>query len=394
MEMSELPDGWRSCRLADITLPYKTRDPLKQPEDSFTYIDLSSVDNEVGRIASPKILPGKDAPSRARKVVKARDVIFATTRPYLKGIALVPAEYDEQICSTGFSVLRAQPDVLLPRWLYYACRSNLVLDQVLPHMRGASYPAVTDRDVLAATIPIPPLAERQRIVARIKKLAARIEQAHLLRREATTEINALDASASNVLFDEDMRCDWPRRSLGTVADIRAGVTLGRKLTGSTIMLPYLRVANVQDGHLDLGVQDLARLVELFPFRSISPRSLRKLFDSRTPEDSAGFVRELEKSQLPLTPPVEEVLRIILQFGERKNPVTIETLTSIVYERLKRDIQTEEMTALVRGLAALAPRSLYFDGTQVALNASKESLRDELHLQPIQKVGGHGGACDR
>jgi len=51
----------------------------------------------------------------------------------------------------------------------------------------------------------------------------------------------------------------------------------------------------------------------------------------------------------------------------------------VYERLKRDIQTEEMTALVRGLAALAPRSLYFDGTQVALNASKESLRDELHL---------------
>ncbi len=58
MEMSELPDGWRSCRLADITLPYKTRDPLKQPEDSFTYIDLSSVDNEVGRIVSPKILPG------------------------------------------------------------------------------------------------------------------------------------------------------------------------------------------------------------------------------------------------------------------------------------------------------------------------------------------------
>src|SRR5207237_4668412 len=44
---------------------------------------------------------------------------------------------------------------------------------------------------------------------------------------------------------------WPLSKLCDVADIRSGVTLGRKLCGPTVRLPYLRVANVQDGHLDL-----------------------------------------------------------------------------------------------------------------------------------------------
>jgi type I restriction enzyme, S subunit len=38
--------------------------------------------------------------------------------------------------------------------------------------------------------------------------------------------------------------------LDEVSEIRSGVTLGRRLTGRTIRVPYLRVANVQDGHLD------------------------------------------------------------------------------------------------------------------------------------------------
>jgi type I restriction enzyme S subunit len=44
---------------------------------------------------------------------------------------------------------------------------------------------------------------------------------------------------------------WPGVALGEIAEIVSGVTLGRKLNGATILLPYLRVANVQDGYLDL-----------------------------------------------------------------------------------------------------------------------------------------------
>jgi len=45
--------------------------------------------------------------------------------------------------------------------------------------------------------------------------------------------------------------EWSLKLLGEIAYIGSGTTLGRKLSGPVIQLPYLRVANVQDGYLDL-----------------------------------------------------------------------------------------------------------------------------------------------
>jgi type I restriction enzyme S subunit len=54
---------------------------------------------------------------------------------------------------------------------------------------------------------------------------------------------------------------WPTKSLDEIAEIRSGVTLGRQLKGRTIYLPYLRVANVQDGHLDLAKMKEVEVLE-------------------------------------------------------------------------------------------------------------------------------------
>jgi type I restriction enzyme S subunit len=63
---------------------------------------------------------------------------------------------------------------------------------------------------------------------------------------------ALNAATTNALLNLTEVNDWPVVELGDIADIHAGVTLGRTLNGPTIRLSYLRVANVQDGYLDLG----------------------------------------------------------------------------------------------------------------------------------------------
>jgi type I restriction enzyme S subunit len=44
---------------------------------------------------------------------------------------------------------------------------------------------------------------------------------------------------------------WSSIKLGDIADIKAGVTLGREILGPAVTMPYLRVANVQDGYLNL-----------------------------------------------------------------------------------------------------------------------------------------------
>jgi len=95
------------------------------------------------------------------------------------------------------------------------------------------------------------LAEQRSVVARIAELAAQVKEARTLRHQATEEVEALTASHTNFIFTNDDTRRWPTCSLEEVAEIRSGVTLGRRLNGRTIRLPYLRVANVQDGHLDL-----------------------------------------------------------------------------------------------------------------------------------------------
>jgi hypothetical protein len=147
-----------------------------EPCHEFLYVDISSVDSADGVIREPKRLAGREAPSRARKVIQTDDIVFATTRPYLKSIALVPLNLHDQICSTGFAVLRAKRGQVEPTWLYYLCRSDIVMDQVVVNMRGGTYPAVSDKDVFAAEIPLPPLDEQRRIVARIEEFARRVAE--------------------------------------------------------------------------------------------------------------------------------------------------------------------------------------------------------------------------
>ena len=107
-EIGPLPAHWRVVRLGEVAEKTRQLDPCKTPDWSFKYVDVSSIDNESLRITRCQSFIGKEAPSRARKQIKFGDVLFATVRPYLKRIAMVPSELDGQICSTAFCVLSSQ----------------------------------------------------------------------------------------------------------------------------------------------------------------------------------------------------------------------------------------------------------------------------------------------
>jgi hypothetical protein len=91
------------------------------------------------------------------------------------------------------------------------------------------------------------------------------------------------------------------------------------------------------------------------------------------------VQRIENEERGDLPPITLLIDIILDYSTRKNPVTVDALNSAIFERAGRDVGLDDLTALVRGLAALAPSSVYFDGKQIALNASREALLNELHL---------------
>jgi type I restriction enzyme S subunit len=174
MVNGNLPEGWRWTTVGDITLPIKKVFPQEKPDQRFTYLDISSIDNKVHQIIAPKKYLGAEAPSRARQLVQANDILFSTVRTYLENIALVPEAYDGQIASTGFAVLRAS-EAIVPKLLFYYSLTNAFLEPLNELQRGTSYPAVRDVDVRVQPFPLPPLPEQERIVAKIEALFTQLD---------------------------------------------------------------------------------------------------------------------------------------------------------------------------------------------------------------------------
>lgn len=144
---------WKIDNIGNCIVSTKNRNPQKSPERIFTYIDVSSVDNNLFKIVNPSLLYGREAPSRARKIVKKHDVIFATVRPTLKRVAYITKDFDAQICSTGFCVLRANKQ-LESKFIYYWLLTDFIFKEVEKIQRGASYPAIKDSDLKSFQIPI------------------------------------------------------------------------------------------------------------------------------------------------------------------------------------------------------------------------------------------------
>ncbi|MCP4283008.1 MAG: restriction endonuclease subunit S, partial [Gammaproteobacteria bacterium] len=147
-----LPPGWVRKSLGEIVDPVVKVQPKDNSEAEFTYLDISSIDNTRQKIVNPKRYFGKDAPSRARQLVCAGDILFSTVRTYLKNIAAVPPEYDGQIASTGFCVIRPSK-YLNKRFCFYLTLTDDFINPLSEIQRGTSYPAVRNSDVLEQIIP-------------------------------------------------------------------------------------------------------------------------------------------------------------------------------------------------------------------------------------------------
>ncbi|MSB93014.1 hypothetical protein GKG01_04975 [Finegoldia sp. BIOML-A4] len=138
-------------------------------KEVFTYIDLSSIDRENNSILETTLVNKNNAPSRARQLIKEKDILFGTTRPLLKRYYFVEEEYDGQLCSTGFCVLRADEEKILPKWIYYNIMTSKFLEFVNINEKGTSYPSISDSIIKEFKIPVPPFAVQEHVVSILDK---------------------------------------------------------------------------------------------------------------------------------------------------------------------------------------------------------------------------------
>ena len=173
--LGQVPAHWDIKALKFVSK--HNQETLSEDTDSdleLSYVEVSDVSQEAG-IRSYQGIRFGEAPSRARRVMTAGEVIISTVRTYLKAIAYVGAAYDGFICSTGFCVIR--PTNIDPAFAQYALASDFFMAEVVSRSTGVSYPAINASDLVRVKLAIPPPSEQKVISNYLSGAIAKVDAA-------------------------------------------------------------------------------------------------------------------------------------------------------------------------------------------------------------------------
>jgi type I restriction enzyme S subunit len=194
------------------------------------------------------------APAKSVFVV-VRGMILAKDLPV--ALAKVPMAFNQDMKAL---VARSVVD---PEYLLYAlaARKDALATAISTSAHGTRRMETASLESLL--LPLPPKDEQQRIAGVLAKLEAAVE----VQDRVARALSELKVATMAKLFREgtqtlrpelrqtpfgDIPAHWRVETLGSHGQIQTGVTKGRNLGDSIVIdVPYLRVANVQDGHIDL-----------------------------------------------------------------------------------------------------------------------------------------------
>ena len=353
--LDEVAVEWKP--LGKVVLP-TSNIKWRNTDRIYRYIDLTSVSLETKKISETTEITANNAPSRAQKLVEKDDVIFATTRPAQQRYCLIDNEYSGEVASTGYCILRAKKDEVLPKWILYCIASNDFKIYVEENQSGSAYPAISDTKVKDFIIPIPPLKIQAEIVRILDtSTALTVELTAALTAELSDRKKQYNYYRDRLLTFEKGEVEWKR--LGEVYKFQYGMgntipTLGGEypVYGSNGIVGTHNEFNSEDspviGHIGAyaGIVNwgagkhfvtyngvICKLInELVHPKYAYYQLLKQDFNSMAKSASHPFVSydALNKVSVPIPPPAEQdrIVAILDKF---------DTLTTDLSEGLPREI---------------------------------------------------------
>ena len=159
--------------------------------------------------------------TKKQQVCRTGEFLVAEIDAKVGGFGMVPESLDGSIVSSHYFLFGVDESKLLRPFLDYYVRTRIFRDQV-EAQGSTNYAAIRPSHVLGYEIPLPPLAEQRRIVARIEELAAQIHEAKRLRKEAAEEAEDLFAKGLDRAMEAHSN-NWVRDIvLNVVEGIDAG----------------------------------------------------------------------------------------------------------------------------------------------------------------------------
>jgi type I restriction enzyme S subunit len=142
---------------------------------------------------------GAEIKTKKQQVAHAGDFLVAEIDAKVGGFGIVPDNLDGTIVSSHYFLYRHRPECLDNKYLGWFVKTHAFHQQVAAQ-GTTNYAAIRPDDVLAYEIPLPPLDEQRRIIARIEELTGKVGEALGLRSAARCEAEALSRSATDDVY--------------------------------------------------------------------------------------------------------------------------------------------------------------------------------------------------
>ena len=236
--------------------------PAMFPGEVFDLYSIPAFD-----AGQPDVCAGSEIGS-AKQVVQPNDVLLSRIVPHIRRAWVVGESQDRRLIASGEWIVFRSPQIR-PGYLRYFLIGDSFHTQFMQTVSGVGGSLLRAKatEVAKIKIPVPPLAEQERIV----KLLDEGDELRRLRAQADRRTADLIPSLFHEMFGENAKKPHVRVKLEQIAKVVSGVAKGRKFNGRLpVEVPYLRVANVQAGHLDLSeiktIQALPEEVEELALR--------------------------------------------------------------------------------------------------------------------------------
>lgn len=132
------------------------------------------------------------------------DFVYCKIMAWEGAFGLVPKEAHNCVMSGAFVTYEIDESIINPRYLAYYFKIESVWKLISSRSTGTNIrrQSLHPKEFENTTIPLPPLEEQRRIVARVEEMVGKIEEVRSLRQKALEEAEALRVSSAKAIFDE------------------------------------------------------------------------------------------------------------------------------------------------------------------------------------------------
>ncbi|HEY3414298.1 MAG TPA: restriction endonuclease subunit S [Armatimonadota bacterium] len=324
-------------------------------------------------------------------------------------VAVVQRNLSGTVVSNEFPLFEAEREALLPAWVHWITKTKPFWEQCDDKARGTSGKnRIRPERFLEVEIPLPPLAEQQRIVARLEALAAQIAEARNLRKQATEGAEAVVLSQARVVLGNASAVSTTLA--GYLASDRDGVQtgpFGAQLGAADFTadgVPILTIGNIQFGGLDIRTlkhvsRDKADNLQRYRIRAGDLLFARMGTVGRcclVPEESAGWLINYHIIRVAVN--TERLLPRFVHWSIRASADIAEYLGQTTRGATRQGVNTRIVTALPLRVPPLPEQRRiveYLDGLQAkvdevkALQAQTAAELDALLPSILQRAFSGG-----